>query len=390
MTLARTTVACLLLLLQEGLPLSAADMGLPIRGTIDTGASETQYVIGAGMAYSSNAGPTLGHEGSPAIDALFGFTHASRRGDLEIVASGNLFTRRFLDAPDASKTNFAFEASLARSYQDRRVSLAASSIRSSEIDEDVWETGGRLEHAWTQAAWSPFVSLSSYYLRYEDISSDLLEFEHQGDRDRFSHGLELGVTRDFGNGLRLRAGFGVDGKTYLRDRDDFGLYRNNASAYPFAALSYSSESVDLTAAYSPVWRTFEEPQFGNLFAHVYALQGEFRPRSGLRLFGGISSGLQETDFLLSRAIEARVIHLGVGIAFADKSGVTLQTILTRERHRGLPRVDDKLEIKLNGRTRLTERLFLTMDLSYLDFESTLGVRTDEIAGGLGIACEIQG
>ncbi|MGE0211081.1 MAG: hypothetical protein AB7S41_05245 [Parvibaculaceae bacterium] len=359
----------------------------PLRGSLAEPA-ETEYVIGFGLSYSSNAGPTLEGKGSPGVDLTFGFSHASRRGPLEISATGNFFTRRFFENPEASKTNFAFEGSVARGFTDRRVTLTASSIRSSEIDEDVWETGLKLEHAWTQPVWSPFVSLASYYLRYDNIASDLFEFAHQGDRNRFSHALELGVTRDFGNGLQLRGGFGIDGKTYLHDRDDFGLRRNNVSAYPFLALSYATTRFDLTAAYSPVWRSFEDPVFDRLFAHVYALQGEFRPLTGLRFFAGVSSGLQETDFLLSRAIEARIVNLGLGLSFEDRSGVTLQGILTRERHRGLPRVDDKLEIKLNGRARLTKRLFLTLDLSYLDFRSTLGVRTEEIAGGLGIACQI--
>ena len=218
-----------------------------------------------------------------------------------------------------------------------------------------------------------------------------MAFASQSDRDRTAHGLQAGVSRKLSEWLEIRAGFGIDGRTYLEGRDDFGLARDNLSAYPLVAAAYASDEVNIAAAYSPVWRIFEDPTFDDVLAHVFSLQATWRPAPSVQLLAGASSGLQETDFLISRTIVARVFSAGAVFTAEDGSNLQLEGIYTREEHKGLKRIDDKIELRLAGRARVSGPLFLTFELSYLGFKSSFGdVGTEEFAGGLGLAYAFPG
>lgn len=355
----------------------------PLRASIAEGlppasTATTTAMVRVMGGYTTNAGPTLDEVQSPVVDSTVEITHLRRGSDSELELGLALRDQEFTRKNEARNLDYKITGSYTwKPEAGMRASTTALLLKSTEVDEKVSQSGIEQTLLWERGKLTPFLKSSIHYLDYSDISSFLLEFGNQDDRDRVSAASQFGLRYTLSDGISATAGFGVDTKRYATARDDFGLRRDNFSLYPIVGLAYSNDDITAEILYSPIYRHYEDPYFGSVYAHTLTALADWRALPYLRFTGAARLGLDETDFLDALGVEELTLLGGVTLTGSDLSSIGLEAVYTRKDFLGLARIDNKIEFTLRGQQPISKTVAFTGEIKYLDFKSTFAdTKTD--------------
>jgi hypothetical protein len=383
-------------LILAGAATATADPAPRLRGPLhdtDIGAAAahaTALTVSTGAGYTTNAGPTLAKRPSAVLETGLALAHVSRTEARAFDATLDVALRRFPDARDIELLDYRLAATHAARWAPAwTLTHALRAGRSTDVDEDVAETGWTVTSEWALGPVTPFAKVSAVYLDYADLPSIVLEFENQDDRDRLAGSSEIGARYAVTDSLWVSAGGGADAKRYRAAHDDFGLRRDNRSLYPFAAAGYRTASFEAELFLARVRRTFREPSFAPLAATVGSVRAGLALRPGLRLHAGAGISLEETDFLDARTQKEHALTGGLSWQITQAATAIAEATVTSKEFVGFERIDHKLELTVLGKTRIADKTYLTARADYTDFKSTFGgAATDMVQMTLGLAYEL--
>lgn len=361
-----------------------------LKGRITEGEGATFVAaVSTALGSTSNAGPTLLEEPSTFVDRGIGFAQVGMTDLGRIDFNVSLADRRYLSFSEADELTGQASLSLTRDWAGQQTLVSFATSHSEDFEEELTQSSISVTHAWTRGRSNPYLQGEIALLDYHDLPGVFLPFANQDDRDRISSRVQGGLRLSLREGISVEAGAGIDTKTYIERRDDFGVRRDSVSVYPLVGIGYANDRVSLNAVYMPFRRFYREALFEDAWVHGYAAEAQIKLTEALKAFASARHGFEETDFLIAKTAYERVVVAGLTLT-GERGTLSLAASETRRDYEGLEllgvgRLDRKREVALSGEVPLFENVSLNGRVSYMDFHSSLGrISTDVLTVSAGL------